>query len=65
MFINRPRVNMRAGPSTDGEILTVLVRGTPVVREKKMNEWFLVRTFTGILGWVHYTLVTSKERFKA
>ena len=65
MFINRPRVNLRSGPSTTDEILTILVRGTPVVREKKMDEWFLVRTLTGIVGWVHYELVTSKERYKA
>ena len=65
MFINRPRVNLRAGPSTDKEILTVLVRGTPVVREKKRDEWMLVRTLTGIVGWVHRSLVTSRERYKA
>ncbi|MDJ0956435.1 MAG: SH3 domain-containing protein [Arenicellales bacterium] len=65
MFINRPRVNLRSGPSKTDEILTILVRGTPVVKEKKMDEWFLVRTLTGIVGWVHYELVTSKERYKA
>ena len=65
MFINRPRVNLRAGPSTEDEIVTILVRGTPVVKEKKMDEWFLVRTLTGIVGWVHYELVTSKDRYKA
>lgn len=65
MFVNRPRVNLRAGPSTDANILTILVRGTPVVREKKKDEWMLVRTLTGIAGWVHYSLVTSKERYRA
>ena len=65
MFINRPRVNLRGGPSTEEEILTTLVQGTPVVRERKKDEWFLVRTLTGIVGWIHYSLVTSKERYKA
>ena len=65
MFVNRPRVNLRAGPSTGDEILTILAQGTPVVREKKIDEWFLVRTLTGIVGWVHHELVTSKERYKA
>ena len=65
MFINRPRVNLRAGPSTENEIITILARGPPVVKEKKTNKWFLVRTLTGIVGWVHFELVTSKERYKA
>ena len=65
MFVNRPRVNLRIGPTTEDEILTILVRGTPVVRERKKDEWLLVRTLTGIVGWVHYSLVTSKKRYKA
>lgn len=64
MFINRPKVNLRSGPSTSEDIVKILVQGTPVVREKQKGEWFLVRTLTGTVGWVHRSLLTSKGRYK-
>lgn len=65
MFINRPKVNLRSGASTAEEILQVMVQGTPVVREKQKGEWVLIRTLTGMVGWVHRSLLTSKARYKA
>ena len=62
MFINGTRVNIRSGPSTDDEILAVLGQGTPVIRETHQDNWVLVRTLTGMLGWVHESLVTNKEQ---
>lgn len=64
MFVNRPKVNLRSGPSTNGDILRILVQGTPVVREKQRGEWVLVRTLTGVVGWMHRSLLTSKARYK-
>lgn len=64
MFINRPKVNLRSGPSTEDEVLTVLEEGTPVVRETRQDDWILIRTLTGFVGWVYHSLVTSKERYK-
>lgn len=64
MFINRPKVNLRSGPSTSEDIVKILVQGTPVVREKQKGEWFLVRTLTGTVGWVHRSLLTTKGRYK-
>lgn len=65
MFINRPKVNLRAGPSTDTKVLTVLDNGTPVIRETRQGDWILVRTLTGFVGWVYHSLVTSKERYES
>lgn len=65
MFINRPKVNLRSGPSTHTEVLRILVEGTPVVKEKQMKEWVLVRTLGGAVGWIHRTLLTSKAGYKA
>ncbi|MFZ0487250.1 MAG: SH3 domain-containing protein [Arenicellales bacterium] len=64
MFINRPRVNLRSGPSTEDEVLTVLAKGAPVIRETRQDDWILIRTLTGFVGWVYHSLVTSKERYK-
>lgn len=64
MFINRPRVNLRSGPSTNEDVLLVLNQGTPVVMERDNGEWILVRTLAGSVGWVHRSLLTSKARYR-
>ena len=65
MFVNRPKVNLRSGASTQEEIIQVLVQGTPVVREKQKGDWVLIRTLAGAVGWIHRSLLTSKARYKA
>lgn len=65
MFINRAKVNLRRGPSTDNEILAVLSKGTPVIRESRQGDWVLVRTLTGFVGWVYSSLVTGKEQYES
>ena len=56
-FIGARRVNLRSGPSTQHEILDVLPRQTPVVTERLEAPWWLVRTLTGQVGWVHAKLL--------
>ena len=56
-FIRGERVNLRAGPSLDEEILAVLKHGTPVFPELIDSDWVLVRTTAGPLGWVHAGLL--------
>jgi hypothetical protein len=51
------RVNLREGPSTSHAILTVLLRGTPVFPEREKEDWILVRTTEGLVGWVHRPLI--------
>ena len=56
-FIKGNRVNLRAGPSTQHEILAVLVGSTPVFRERTDGDWLMVRTTTGVVGWIHFSLL--------
>ena len=51
------RANLRAAPSTDGEVIATLARGTPLVPERSEADWALVRTPQNRLGWVHLPLV--------
>jgi hypothetical protein len=56
-FTHAYRVNLRAGPSTQHEVLAVLVSSTPVFREHSDGDWLMVRTTTGVVGWIHASLV--------
>jgi len=60
MFVSRPRVNLRAEPSIDHEVLAVLGQGTPVVRETREGRWILVHTLDGLVGWIHNSLIDGK-----
>lgn len=56
-FVKAHRVNLRSGPSTQHEILAILVASTPVFRERIEGHWSMVRTTTGMVGWVHSSLL--------
>ena len=58
-FVAGSRVNLRAGPSTSTEVIGVLVRDTPVIPEREANEWVLVRTPSGRIGWIHGSLLRA------
>ena len=55
--ISGRRVNLREGPSTRHAVLTVLLLGTPVFPEREEEDWILVRTIDGSVGWVHRSLI--------
>lgn len=55
--ISGRRVNLREGPSTSHTVLAVLLRGTPVFPEREKQDWILVRTVDGLVGWVHGPLI--------
>ncbi len=55
--IRSARVNLREGPSTKASVVTVLTNGMPVFPERTVEEWMLVRTASGRVGWVHASLV--------
>lgn len=60
MFIKGERVNLRAGPSTENDILDVLDEGTPVFSIHRNANWVHVRTLSGEEGWVHASLLNSE-----
>ncbi len=55
--IRAGRVNLRGGPSTNEKVLAVLTQGTPVFPELQEQEWVLIRTSSGEVGWVHAALL--------
>jgi hypothetical protein len=59
-FIAGSRVNLREGPSLEHAIAGQLHRGTPVFPEAEREEWLLLRTVRGRVGWVHASLVSGR-----
>ena len=56
-MIRGSQVNLRAGPSTNDMILSVLARGTPIFPQVNEGEWVLVQVSGGPAGWIHRRLV--------
>jgi hypothetical protein len=56
-FISSDRVNLRSGPATSFTVVAKLRLGTPVFPERTQDDWVLVQTMPGSVGWVHETLV--------
>ena len=60
LFVTRPRVNLRAGPSTGARVVQVLGEGLPVFPESHQDPWVLVRATSGSVGWIHQSLVAER-----
>jgi hypothetical protein len=58
-FITGSRVNLREGPSLEHTIAGQLHRGTPVFPERARDDWLLLRTVRGRVGWVHTSWVAK------
>jgi hypothetical protein len=52
-------VNLRAGPSLDYRVIDQLPKRTPVFPERTHQDWKLVRTPAGQVGWVHESLLRA------
>ena len=59
-LIRAERVNLRAGPSTDAPILSVLDSGTPVIAQTNEGDWVLVQVTSGPAGWIHRRLLGGR-----
>jgi len=59
-FVKGDRVNLRAEPSTESEVLAVLTGQLPVFPESAFGEWSLVRTASGQVGWIHASLLRAR-----
>jgi hypothetical protein len=59
LWVNAPRLNVRSGPSTEHRVLAVVPRNAPVFEEKVDGNWALVRTPSGVLGWVYRPLLEA------
>jgi hypothetical protein len=61
-YVGASRVNLRAEPTTEAAVVTVLPRELPVFPEAESGDWLLVRTVTGKVGWVHAPLLRAPSR---
>ena len=61
-FVSGQRVNLRAGPTTEDRVLAVLTNATPVFHERSEGDWLLVRVVSGSAGWIHKSLLDSKQQ---
>jgi len=61
-FVSVERANLRAGPSTQADVLETLERGTPVVSDRTRDGWQQVRTLPGRVGWIHGDLLGPAHR---
>lgn len=55
--VNRPEINMRAGPGTGHAARWALTRGYPLQVTGRKGNWFKVRDFENDSGWVYRPLV--------
>jgi len=60
-IVDVDRANLRAAPSVEESILTVLNRGTPLFWESSADSWYLVRTMRSAVGWIHQRLVRPRD----
>jgi hypothetical protein len=59
-YVKGDRVNLRAEPTTESQVVAVLPMELPVFPEADTNEWVLVRTVSGKVGWVHASLLRGR-----
>lgn len=55
-------LRLRSTPSTKGEILTVLAKGSNVYSGKLSNGWNQVKTPTGKVGWVDASFIVPRHQ---
>lgn len=54
--VNRPEINMRAGPGTRHEALWSLIKGYPLEVIGRKGKWYKVRDFEKDTGWIYRPL---------
>ena len=59
-YVRSARANLRAEPSPDAKVVSVLPSGFPIFPEESRGEWLLVRTPSGQVGWINASLVRGR-----
>jgi hypothetical protein len=59
-FVNVASLNVRHTPSTSGELIMTLPRGTPLRGLERREGWLLVDLNPTLEGWVAERLTTTK-----
>jgi len=60
--IQREKVNIRSGPSTDHEILWKIFHGFPLQVTERRGKWARVVDFEGDRGWIFTPLLSKDKR---
>lgn len=50
-------VNMRAEPSTKGQIIANVDRGVVMIRLEKRGNWLKLKHASGVIGWIYKPLL--------
>lgn len=58
--VDRPEINMRAGPGTQHEVMWQLARGYPLQVIRTQGDWIQVQDFENDQGWVSRSLTARK-----
>ncbi|NOY86602.1 MAG: SH3 domain-containing protein [Deltaproteobacteria bacterium] len=53
LTVNTRKVNLRAMPNSSSKKLGLLSHGEKVTGQEKKGNWILVRTTSGLRGWIH------------
>ncbi|ADU66239.1 protein of unknown function DUF1058 [Desulfurispirillum indicum S5] len=56
------RVNLRAQPSTNAEVLWTLGKYFPLKVLKQQGNWYQVEDFEGDKGWIHNSVANKENR---
>lgn len=62
LMVRKDKVNIRATPNTNAEILWEVFKGFPLKVISKKNQWSEVIDFEGDKGWIHSSLLANEKR---
>jgi TonB family protein len=60
--VTATRANLRGAPSTNGRVLSQVVRGTSVSILLDRSPWYLVQTDNQFVGWIHGSSIGLSAR---
>ena len=61
VVVNTPRLNLRSGPGTRFEVISVIVKGAVLEVRGSAPEWLYVRLGDGRYGWVQQVYTTPLD----
>lgn len=62
MYVNNTQVNLRSGPTAaKNNIITTLLKDTPVEVLSQQGTWYQIRLFDGRTGWISQRVLISRE----
>ena len=64
VYVKKPQVNLRVGPSMNSPIaLKIFGRGEPLQMLATFYQWVKVKTIEGVEGWVQQPMISKVNRY--